>query len=140
MTHRAALFAGTVLGLAAISGLGVSASAATINTANPAISSANGDSSAVTKVATRQWNPRKDGDRRRKRGGKYRYLRGGYYYASPWWQLGLPLAPGLVVGIPTPWTPAWYGYCERKYGTSIARPVAIIAAADGSIAADVQSS
>ena len=116
MTHRAALFAGTVLGLAAIAGLSVAASAATISTANPAISSVNSDNSAVTKVAMRQWDPRKDGDRRRKRAGKYRYFRGGYYYANPWWQLGVPLAPGLVVGIPTPWTPAWFGYCERKYG------------------------
>ena len=137
MTHRAALFAGTVLGFA---GLSVAASAATISTANPAISSVNSDNSAVTKAAMRQWDPRKDGDRRRKRAGKYRYFRGGYYYANPWWQLGVPLAPGLVVGIPTPWTPAGTAIANANMGTSIARPVVIIAAADGSIAADVQSS
>ena len=47
---------------------------------------------------------------------KYSRSHGGYYYATPWWQVGVPLAPGLVVGVPTPWTPAWFSYCERKYG------------------------
>jgi len=116
MILRTALFARTVLGLTAISGLSVSASAATINTANPTVSGVNSSSSAVTEIAARQWDRRRDGDRRRNRDKRYRYFHGGYYYANPWWQIGVPLAPGLVVGIPTPWTPAWYGYCERKYG------------------------
>src|SRR4029079_18053039 len=50
MTLRTALFAATVLGLGAMSGLSVSASAATMNTANPAISGANSGDAAVTKV------------------------------------------------------------------------------------------
>jgi hypothetical protein len=116
MTLRTALFAATVLGLGAMSGLSVSASAATMNSANPAISGANSGDAAVTKVDMRRWDPRRDGDRQRMRGGKYRYFHGGYYYATPWWQVGVPLAPGLVVGVPTPWTPAWFSYCERKYG------------------------
>jgi hypothetical protein len=116
MTFRTALFAASVLGLSAMSGLSLSASAATMNTANPAISAANSGDAAVTKVDMRRWDPQRDGDRRRMRGGKYRYFHGGYYYATPWWQVGVPLAPGLVVGVPTPWTPAWFSYCERKYG------------------------
>lgn len=78
MTLRTVLFAATVLGLGAMSGLSVSASAATMNTANPAISGANSGDAAVTKVDMRRWDPRRDGDRQRMRGGKYRYFHGGY--------------------------------------------------------------
>jgi hypothetical protein len=118
MTLRTVLFTGTVLGLGAIASLTVPASAATMNSANPTISGMNASNSAVTRIDMRRWDPRRDGDRRRDRGGKYRYFHEGYYYATPWWQVGVgvPLAPGLVVGIPTPWTPAWFSYCERKYG------------------------
>jgi hypothetical protein len=115
MTLRTALIAGTILGLGAISGLGVSASAATIGSANPAISNMNDSDGVVTKVQERKWDRRRHGDRRRHREGRYRYLYGGYYYATPWWQVGVGI-PGVVVGIPTPWTPAWFTYCERKYG------------------------
>lgn len=138
MTLRTALFAATVLGLGAMSGLSVSASAATMNIANPAISGANSGDAAVTKVDMRRWDPRRDGDRQRMRGGKYRYFHGGYYYATPWWQVGVPLAPGLVVGVPTPWTPDGSAIANANMGTSIARAVVIIAAVVGLSAADVQ--
>jgi hypothetical protein len=113
MTLRTALIAGTVLGIGAISGLSVSASAATIGTSNHAISSMYGSDGAVIQVQDRRWDRRRHGDRRRHREGRYRHFYGGYYYATPWWQVGIP---GVVVGIPTPWTPAWFTYCERKYG------------------------
>ena len=115
MTLRTALIAGTVLGLGAISAFSVSASAATINGAAPAITSLNGSDGVVTKVQNRKWDRRRDGDRRRYRDARYRYFYGGYYYATPWWQVGVGV-PGVVVGIPTPWTPGWFSYCERKYG------------------------
>src|SRR5262245_25295456 len=118
MTFRTALIAGTILGLGTISAFSGSATAATISTANPAISGMNGSDGVVTKVQSRKWDRRRDGDRRRHREGRYRYFYGGYYYATPWWQVGvgLPGVPGVVVGIPTPWTPAWFTYCEREYG------------------------
>jgi hypothetical protein len=118
MTLRTALIAGTILGLGTISALSVPATAATIGTANPVLSGMNGSDGVVTKVQNRKWDRRRHGDRRRHREGRYRYFYGGYYYATPWWQVGvgLPGVPGVVVGIPTPWTPAWFTYCERKYG------------------------
>jgi hypothetical protein len=118
MILRTALLAGTVLGLGAIAGLAGTASAATMNSANRMITGINASDSAVTKIAMRAYDPRRDGERRRYRGGQFRYFHEGYYYATPWWQVGVgvPLAPGLVVGVPTPWTPAWFSYCERKYG------------------------
>ena len=115
MTLRTALIAGAVFGLGAISALSASASAATINSAAPVMSGANADDGIVTKVQNRKWDRRRDGDRRRSRDARYRYFYGGYYYASPWWQVGIGV-PGVVVGIPTPWSPAWFTYCERKYG------------------------
>src|SRR5262245_29790298 len=84
------------------------------NGAAPAITSLNGSDGVVTKVQNRKWDRRRDGDRRRYRDARYRYFYGGYYYASPWWQVGVGV-PGVVVGIPTPWGPAWFTYCERKY-------------------------
>ena len=115
MTLRTALIAGAVFGLGTISALSASASAATINSAAPVMSGANAGDGIVTKVQNRKWDRRRDGDRRRNRDARYRYFYGGYYYASPWWQVGIGV-PGVVVGIPTPWSPAWFTYCERKYG------------------------
>jgi hypothetical protein len=115
MTLRTALIAGTILGLGTISAFSVSASAATINSANPAMSGIHGDEGIVTKVQERRYDRRRHGDRRRERSDRYRYRYGGYWYATPWWQVGIGV-PGVVVGIPTPWTPAWFSYCERKYG------------------------
>jgi hypothetical protein len=115
MTLRTALIAGTILGLGMISGLSAPASAATMNTGSPAVSGMDARDGVVTKVQNRKWDRRRDGDRRRSRDARYRYRYGGYYYATPWWQVGVGV-PGVVVGIPAPWSPAWFTYCERKYG------------------------
>jgi hypothetical protein len=114
MTLCKGLVAGLAFGLAAI-GVSGSASAVPATAGQSAISDLRGEIRSegdVIRVAT-QWDRRRHGDRKRGRSGKYRYYHGGYYYATPWWQVGM--VPGVVIGVPTPWSPAWFSYCERKY-------------------------
>jgi hypothetical protein len=118
MTLRRGLVAGAVLGWAVISGSSGLASAATIVAGN-AIGGFKGQlgDSSYTQIAEGKWDRRRHGDRQRNRSDRYRYFHGGYYYATPWWEVGVPTpVPGIVIGVPTPWTPGWFSYCERKYG------------------------
>jgi hypothetical protein len=44
----------------------------------------------VTKKTTWVYDPKKNGKRYKYKNGAYTYYYGGYYYARPWWTIGVP--------------------------------------------------
>jgi hypothetical protein len=60
-----------------------------------------GDRAPARGERDRKWDRRKHGERWRHRHGKYRHYHDGYYYAVPWWTVGVPVVvvPDRRIGI-----------------------------------------
>ena len=124
------LIMSSLLGIGLLALPGVSASAATIPVIQQIVpgemnagtglkqdvAQKKGQKGANNKRADRRWNRKRDGNRCRTRNGNCRHFYNGYYYASPWWLISVPLIIGgsLALG-DGDWSDDHYSWCQDRY-------------------------